>query len=628
MRRKAFNLIFAAAAGMALMAFAQASKYAGAPGAKEYPSSDAVILSETIEYTMEPDGRVTENYFRAEKVLTYQGMDLIGDPKVAFNKENQELKDYSLTTYTPDGRIVEAKANSFNEMTPFELEKAPAYMAWRQMVMTKVGLDLGAVVETRYVLSDKIPWRHFFEGETYFAGPFPCVNRVVKISVPKGTVLNYAFENGHLKPEENDSGAFTTYTWKMEGARQYTLARSTAAEIAALPHLVFTTCKSWKEANEYAGGLVDKAVGQSSRELRKKAAEITAKSSTAFEKASAIEDYVADDIPQVEWPVYLTGFVPRAAAEVFESGYGTQLDKAVLLCAMLREAGIAAAPAACGLAIPGIEEAGDAPSLSRLDQIIVRATVDGKALWLDPCARLSEKSQRNFQDCKVLPLTAGHGELEALAPAGDTSSLGSDLHVTLAKDFSYSGEGTFVFSGNYSTYYAAQGSGKALKTAVERWLASALPGSELVSSSVNTMSPEKVSVKVTFKGEAKKAGKGLRSLEPGLPPGSLLAFAGRMSSQERGLPLLLPFPGHEEAVFTLEIPGGLKPAYVPGPLKKGGAGAAAALDWTGGGKEVRMRFVADVPARVVRPGGYPAFRSLCAALSAESSRTLLFKETD
>ncbi len=627
MKKRAFILTLAAA-GTALITFGQASKYSGAPGAKEFPSSDAVILSESIEYKMEPDGRVTENYFKAEKVLTYQGMDLIGDPKVAFNKDVQELKDYSLTTYTPDGRVVEAKANSFNEMTPYELEKAPAYTAWRQMVMTKVGLDLGAVVETRYVISDKMPWRHFFEGQVYFAGPFPCLKRTITISVPKGSVLNYAFENGQLKPETGDSGAFSTYTWKMEGAKQYDLWRSSLAEAAALPRLVFTTCKGWKEANDYVGRLVDSAVAQSSKELRKKAAEITTKSSTAFEKAGAIEDYVADDIPTVEWPISLAGFPQHGAADVFANGYGTPLDKAVLLCAMLKEAGVEAVPAACGLNLPSIEEVNDAPSLSRLNRIIVHATVDGKALWLDPCAKLSEKSQRDFQDFMGLPLTAGYGELHSMPPVGDKSSLGADLYVTLAKNFSYTGEGTFTFAGNYSTYYAAQGSDKALKAAAQRWLGSALPGAELTSSSVNTMSPDRVSVKVVFKGEAKKAGKGLHSIETGLPSGSLVAYTGRMSIEERDLPLLLPFSGHEEARLTLEIPEELKPAYVPKQIKENGAGATAELDWTSGRNKLEMSFVADVSSRVVKAADYQKFRDLCAALSAESSRTLLFKETD
>src|SRR5574340_952722 len=86
-------------------------QYANTPTAKDYPKADVLVLSESRTFTLAPDGRVTEKVRKVEKMLTYQGMDEAGDPHVAFNKENQELVISLCRTYTPEGRVADAKPN-------------------------------------------------------------------------------------------------------------------------------------------------------------------------------------------------------------------------------------------------------------------------------------------------------------------------------------------------------------------------------------------------------------------------------------------------------------------------------------------------------------------------------------
>ncbi len=618
------SLLCAALWGTASFAAGIAPKYASSPGLKEYPSSDVLVLSESREYTVEPDGRVTERYFKAEKILTYQGMDLVGDPLVPFNSETQEIRDYALTTYTPDGRVVGAKANSFNEMTPFELEKAPAYTSWREMVMTKVGLDLGAVVESRYVISDKRPWRKFFEKAVPFVYALPCLERIVKVTVPNDVALHWAFLNGDVKPAITSEGGATTYAWAVKSADGVDMAEGNRDEWLARSRLVFTTCPGWREANAAVGELTDGAVASGSEEINKKTRELVAGAATIFNKVQCIHDYVAEDIPTVEWPLGLFGFTPRPAAEVFHTGYGHALDKAVLLCAMLKQIGVEAAPAACALGIPGLGDVDAVPCLAQLDEILVHADVDGKPLWLDPCAKLSERSQRDFQDYKGLPLTVGYDKLHTMPAAGKANRLEANLRATVTKALAFAGEGTFVFSGGYTTFYEAQGSQDALKTAAEEWLGAVLPGADVVSTSVNLMAPEQVSVTVAFKGEAKEAGKGIHVLKTGLLHGSLLAHPAQIFRQKRELPLLLPFAGHEETRVSFELPAGLKPAYVPGRLSLKETAGSVNEAWSLDGNQLTMTTEADVPSRFVKPEDYPGFRRLCSSFAAPSANTILF----
>jgi hypothetical protein len=618
-----FAAALLAAAALAARAAGLPLQYAGTPTAKDYPGADALVLSESRHFTLGPDGRVTEHVRVVQKVLTYQGMDEIGDPKIAFQKENQTLTVNLCRTCTPEGKTVDAKANSFNEMTPYELEKSPAYTGWREMVVTKVGLDVNAVVEFEYTITDTKPWRPFLEGLVMLQSTEPALLREVSITVPAGKEVKAKLLNMSGQPTTASEGGQVTTTWTFKSVPLLGTTAVSAMDEAFAPALVFTTAPDWKAQADRVGTLVQKAIDATSPALDKKTDDLLKGLQDPFEKTAKLQSYVAEYINDVDWPLAAFEFQPRPAAQVYESGYGHSLDKAVLLCAMLKRAGVSCAIAA-GRRLPeGAEDSTTVPCMAQFDRTVVHSEPGKGTLWLDPTAPLGESSQRNLYGLKGLPLLPGFNEIHTMPPVDAADQLLVNADATLAPDLSLEGTATVSLGGGYSPYYKVQGSKDDQKAVLGKVVSSLLPGASAGDFSVVRMEPGVTVFQVAFKAPAPEKGT-VKALRTGLVEGSLLGAVSGIYLQERALPLVLAHPGSEKVYLKLKLADGLKPAYLPAPISRDSPGASFRQSWTAQADSLEMSLEVVVQKPVVQPRDYPAFRAVAGSASAPSARVVIF----
>jgi len=619
------SFALALAVAPAALASGLPPQYANTPTAKEYPAADALVLSESRHFTLLPDGRINQSVRVVQKVLTYQGMDEIGDPKIAFNKGNQDLTIGLCRTYTPEGAVVDAKANSFNEMTPYELEKAPAYTGWRQMVVTKVGLDVNAVVELEYTITDKKPWRRFLEGVVPLRDSYPALVREIVITVPEGMPLSYKLLNAEAAPLVNTQDGQTTTTWTLKNVPLARLNHARADERAYLPGLVFTTAPDWAHQAALVSGMVEKAAASSSPALDKKAEELLAGLKSPFEKLLKVHGFVAEGINTVHWPLGDFDFVPRSAAQIYDSGYGNALDKAVLLVALLKKAGVESAIAAVRRVPEGLADPTTVPCLSQMDGVLLHVDMGkGPTLWLDPTAPLSERSQKDFQGFKGLPLLKEYGEIHTMVPLETADLLWTNLEATLADDLSFEGKGQVAFNGEYSPFYKVQGSKDAQKKALAGFIASLLPGASLADFSVVRMESGSTVFDVSFKAPAPAKGT-VKALKTGLPEGSVLKGVQGIFLSERDLPLLLPHAGNEKVFLRFKLAEGLKPACLPPAVKAQCTAGSVTQIWNLKDGVLEMDLQMSLPKSQIPAKDYPAFRDLAGSASAQANRTLIFE---
>lgn len=601
--------------------------YTQTPTAKEYPGADVLVLSEVREYTLSPDGRVTEKVQRVEKILTYQGMDAVGDPKVSFHKSNQILKDAYLKTFTAEGEVKEAKANSFTEMTPHELGLAPDYTGWRQMVMSKVGLDLGAVVESGWTLEDTRAWRSYLNLQVPLAEGHPSLLRRIVVRVPAGTTLASAtpfVSPSELKWEKGaQEGGFEVQSWTLAKSPALAVGELGAHDAFLLPRLVVTTCPDWKGANATYASYAQKAIEATSPALAAKAKNLVEGKSTPLQKAEALTEFVATHIQSVEWPLAAFDYRPRPAARTFTSGYGHSLDKAVLLCAMLREVGIQAAPALGTFAPLPEADPEKVPCVAQFDGVILHAKLGEQTLWLSPEAPLKERSHAQFQGFAGMPLLAGYGEIHRMTPVGPEDLWAFEGEAELEGTSGFKGNATLRMVGAYSPYYEVQGSGESLKEYLRGVLRSILPGAKLTAHDVSALSPSEVTAKIEFElaGEKDAA---IPALKTGLPGASALAHLSGLHRNRRDFTLLLPPAGKESVRLSFKLPEGKVPSYMPPSIEKSCEGVAARQTWTLSEGRLRWEWSAELSTRVVPPAQYPAFRSLVTSLQSEAARSVLF----
>ncbi len=596
-------------------------EYAGTPTASDYPLADLLVLDESHNWTLMDDGGVEYRKRTVEKLLTFHGLDEVGDPHVAFNSATQELKILKSRTFTQEGLTVDSKDNAFNEMTPFALEKAPDYADWRQMVITRVGLDVGAVIEGEYTITDTTPWRRFLDGVEVFQNGYPALRRSVSVTVPEGMDIQYKLFNGNAEPEVKTEGGATTYTWVLTDIPGLHMAGDDA-EGLYLPTLVFTTAPNWAHQASTVGNKVAEAIDDVSPELQKKVDALLKGKPSEYDKAAALHKYINEAVNTIEWPVSDFDYAPRGAAVIFNSGYGHALDKAVLLSAMLKVAGITAPVAATKLALPGAVDPAAVPSLYQMDGFLLHTKVGDDVLWLDPTATLKAKSQRDFQGIKGLPLIPGMGELHIMDPVGGANASTVTLKVEVADDLSLKGGGTIDLSGNYSPYYALRGCSKAQKKAAQKIMKGLLPGIEVGDISVVRMDPANVTLYVMFEAKAPCSKKVPKTLTVGTPENSLLA--GTHAHQSRALPLDLHTNGVEKVTVTFELPEDVRPNYVPKGITLSGTGASLTRTWTLEDGALTFNSEATIPNRIVQPADYPTFRELTGTAASKAATTLIF----
>lgn len=178
------------------------------------------------------------------------------------------------------------------------------------------------------------------------------------------------------------------------------------------------TFKDWKEVSRIFAPLYqpDGLIAEGSA-LASEVAAIRAASSDPLERAALATRLVQDKISYQMNGMSTGNYVPQKPAETWELRYGDCKAKTLLLLALLDGLGIESEPvlvhSSAGDAVPEF-----LPMPGAFDHVLVRATIDGKAYWLDGTSAGTRLS--NIADTPpfrtALPVRPGGAGLMAIAP--------------------------------------------------------------------------------------------------------------------------------------------------------------------------------------------------------------------
>ncbi|PVX29669.1 DUF3857 domain-containing protein [Sphingomonas pokkalii] len=143
-------------------------------------------------------------------------------------------------------------------------------------------------------------------------------------------------------------------------------------------------------------------------------------------------------------------YVPQKPAETWSLRYGDCKAKTLLLLALLHEMGIAAEPAVVSVQMSDLVQA-RLPSPAAFDHVIVRATIDGKTLWLDGTQGGSRLADLDDVPPFVtaLPLRPEGATLEPL-PLQPPGRPAQDIAVTLDSTPGIDFPARFTFRATYT----------------------------------------------------------------------------------------------------------------------------------------------------------------------------------
>ncbi len=308
-----------------------------APGREEYPEADAIILLDRARKIVYPDGTTTTYYHEIVKILTVRGREKYGEFFIPYSLGGQRVKILKARTFKPDGDIIEA--TSIKDLKP--MEGYHLYSNVAQKVISLPAVVPGATIEIYYSIDDlgrEVTGKNF-QDTFYFQSFDPILDSVYILELPKNKKFRYKTVRIDIKPEIKEKYDDIVYTWEVKDIPQILSEPSMPPYKEIAPYLFVTSYKSWKEISDWVWG-ISEPQAKAGDELKKKVMELIKDANTRMEKIERIYTYVITDIRYVGLEFGISGFMPHKADDVFRYKYGDCKDKATLMKAMLKVAGI------------------------------------------------------------------------------------------------------------------------------------------------------------------------------------------------------------------------------------------------------------------------------------------------
>jgi hypothetical protein len=299
------------------------------------PAYDARFLSVEITYTLNADGSWVRDYHHTVRYDTYYAINrALGETFIVYDPGFQKLEVLKSETTMADGRKVASPANAFNEVLPFAAHGFADFSGLREMVVTHVGLERGAVVDLRYRVLTKPGFLPAFSGRETLTRDFPVDSYKLEIVVPPGRELHYSVFGNDAAAKVSSLGGMDRYAFSF--FKRSTAAHEPLAHPQSEPFIVFSTAPGWEQAlamESAAAGLPPSVAA--------KIEKLKGQYPDRADLLSALQKAVAVEVQNCPLAVEATGWRPRPLERVALSNYGTRLEKALLLRAMLKQAGFA-----------------------------------------------------------------------------------------------------------------------------------------------------------------------------------------------------------------------------------------------------------------------------------------------
>ncbi len=300
------------------------------------PAADSRILDEEYAYDLADGNNWTLTHTVRQEILTYKGKKDNSELKLDYNPAMGNIELLSASVRNGD-KVQTISEKEKNLMDQGWVASAPRYPGGKTLVASLPGVEIGSVIEYSY--RQTFQDRAFVAGRISFRDYDPIGRRVVRIRVPKGVDLSFS------APDQAD---VTETTSKDGDAKIYEFVATNQPAVKREYHLPPwwsfnpTVAFSSGDWGTYAKQLrtVLETAAATAPQAALKADELCATAKTDTEKVTAIRDFVVKAIRDVgpglnDLP--LSAITP--ADTVLADGYGNSADQAVLLYAMLRQAG-------------------------------------------------------------------------------------------------------------------------------------------------------------------------------------------------------------------------------------------------------------------------------------------------
>lgn len=349
--------------------------------------ADLIVLLDEVRYTFDESGRATTSERLVFRVVDESAVEDWSTVETSWSPWYQERPVFAARVIGVDGTVHTLDPKVVVESAADDV--AEIFSDRRVLRAPLPGMGKGAVVE------QVISWRD--ANPLFDTGTAGSMSFGRWVPVERTRLVIEAPATLRMKFVDRTSPTITPSTTEKDGRRRivYESGRTEPFEDlewnlpydqSSVPYVAFSTGTSWQEAARRYSEIVERQIGD--------ATAVQAFLRSAVGKSTGRREIVAKALAAIQKNVRYAGvevgegsIIPRPPKDVVTLKYGDCKDKATLLVAMLRVAGI---PAHVALlkAGTGLDIDADLPSLDRFDHVIVRVEGDDP-FWVDPTDEFS-----------------------------------------------------------------------------------------------------------------------------------------------------------------------------------------------------------------------------------------------
>ena len=308
----------------------------------------AVVLVDESNTTISSDGKVTEVYNYAIRILRREGREY-AEAGVGYIPDVSKVKEFRAWLIRPGS---ETKRYGKDETVDIAGDLNDVYNEYRtKRISANDDADAGMIFAYSYTTEDRSV---FSQADWAFQSGLPVISSRYNLTLPEGWRAEGVTFN-HPKVEPKITG--NTYSWELTNLAPVPNEPLSPSLSHLVPRLAVSyfppanqsvsikTFANWGEVAAWMSELEDPQVIIDDA-LAKKSHELTALAKTEFDKIRAIAQYV-QNIQYISIQTGIGrggGYRPHPSNEVFAKSYGDCKDKANLMRAMLKVVGITAIP--------------------------------------------------------------------------------------------------------------------------------------------------------------------------------------------------------------------------------------------------------------------------------------------
>jgi hypothetical protein len=581
---------------------------------------DAVYLKISKEFMLNPDGSVEYHYSKKLKLQSYRSFNsLYGETFIVYNPAFQSLKINDDFTIMSDGKKVTAPSNSMNEVLPGFAANAPAYNNLREMVITHPGTERNAIINLDYQVHTNSGFYPALMGNELIAEYEPVKDLTVKIRVPASAKLNYSILNITSEPVITNEDNYKVFTWTLKDIPAISPEEFQKSGYDLYPRLIFSTAPDRESV--YAGFLKQPSFSyQVTDDMKKFVSQVVADNKEELPLILKIQEKVVNDLRLWPVPLRYTGFKCRPAAETWKSNGGTLAEKAILMVAMLKEAGIQAEPVAVIRKSLFDQKIG---SMLDIEDMIVKVIPkSSEPIYLSVSSLNQQNLKYGLPERALVSLRPG--EKTAVLQAEEYKNIiKCEANVMIGDKREMSGEISATLLNNCNPWLALTRDKSKLKS----FFSGGISSSDLKDQKDITIGQEESFTRYTFQKE-KAFHKDTNYYTYSLPflNSAIESFGIKLLPKKRGASLEIPYLAEENYDVTYSIPDDLKLLDPGKKVELTNKAGNFLFEIKQSGKKVRVTRNISLKKRIIDTSEYADFKLLMDYWNSEKYRKIIFSE--